>query len=104
MPRVNDPENFQYRVNFAAQVIANRRTKTRNFDSCFENYDGDEVVVALMRRAKKNQKLAENMPRYLDMEYAKKAYERLKDKNLAESARETRNRCKKEFEKWLKSL
>lgn len=40
MSRLNDPENFRGRVNYAAQVIAYGRRPTRAFDNCFENYDG----------------------------------------------------------------
>lgn len=65
MASLND--DFKARVNFAANVIANGRTATRNFSSCFENNDGDAVVTALYRRAKANPdgKLAANIWRYL---------------------------------------
>lgn len=68
MSALNRPDNFSGRVNYAAAVIADRREPTRNFDNCFENWDGDVVATALWRRAQKNTRLAENMPRYLSME------------------------------------
>ena len=68
MSALNRPDNFAGRVNYAAAVIADRREATRNFDNCFENWDGDVVAVALWRRAQRNPRLAENMPRYLSME------------------------------------
>ena len=46
-------EDFQYRVNYAAQCIR-RGITSRRRDACYENNDGDLVVVALMRRARKN--------------------------------------------------
>ena len=51
MSRLNDPENFRGRVNYAAKVIAYGRRPTRAFDNCFENYDGDEVATAILRRS-----------------------------------------------------
>jgi hypothetical protein len=54
--KTTDPEAFQYRVNYAVQCFL-KNIKSRNFDNCFEMFDGDAVVVALMRRAFKNTKL-----------------------------------------------
>lgn len=53
--------DFESRVNFAAAVISRDGAKTRNFDTCFEMYDGDEVVTLLYRRSLTNPKLAENL-------------------------------------------
>lgn len=52
-------DNFIGRVNYAAQCIT-RQTGIggRTFDTCFEMNDGDAVVTALVRRAKKNERLA----------------------------------------------
>ena len=58
MSRLNDPENFHGRVNYAAKVIAYGRRPTRAFDNCFENYDGDEVATVILRRSRKNARLA----------------------------------------------
>ena len=60
-------DDFQYRVNMAASYISQGRSTSRSFDGCFENYDGDAVVVALYRRAqnKPDGKLARNIWRYL---------------------------------------
>ena len=42
------------RVDHAIQCIMHGRTNQRDFDACFEMYDGDEVVSAIIRRAEKN--------------------------------------------------
>jgi hypothetical protein len=65
MPATNRPDSFAYRVNFAASVISSGRATTRNFDNCFENWDGDAVAVALYRRARKNPKLRAALWRYI---------------------------------------
>jgi hypothetical protein len=56
---------FSARVNCAAKWIASGRPTTRVFDSCFECYDGDAVVLALCRRAAKNERLRQGLPRYI---------------------------------------
>jgi hypothetical protein len=104
MSRLNDPDNFRGRVNYAAQVIAYGRRPTRAFDNCFENYDGDEVATALLRRSKKNARLAANLHRYLSMASIEAAAERLADvstRSLPEVARQTRARRRAEFNAWL---
>jgi len=50
---------FQYRVNFAAAYMMRGITNSRALDNCFEMFDGDLVVAALVRRAMKNRKLWE---------------------------------------------
>lgn len=55
---VYDRENFAGRVNYAADCFSRQRAiGTRHFDTCFEMADGDAVVTALVRRARKNPKL-----------------------------------------------
>jgi hypothetical protein len=49
------------RINYAARCIVSGHTGSRAFDTCFEMGDGDEVVSALVRRAKKNQRLASRL-------------------------------------------
>lgn len=101
MSRLNDPENFRGRVNYAAQVIAYGRRPTRAFDNCFENYDGDEVATVILRRSKKNARLAANLHRYLNMVSIEAAADRLADvptRGLPEVARQTRTRQKAEFD------
>lgn len=56
---------FTYRVNYAADVIASARRTSREFDNCFENGDGNQVVAALVQRAQKNERLAANLWRYI---------------------------------------
>lgn len=104
MSRLNDPENFRGRVNYAAHVIAYGRRPTRAFDNCFENYDGDEVATAILRRSKKNACLAANLHRYLSMASIEAAADRLAEvptRELPEVARRTRARQKVEFNAWL---
>jgi hypothetical protein len=65
---IHELEGFWDRVNFASAVIARNGEPTRNFDTCFEMYDGDAVAAAVVRRAKANPDgpLARNLfPRYL---------------------------------------
>jgi hypothetical protein len=101
LSRLNDPENFAGRVNYAAKVIAEGRNTSRAFDNCFENYDGDEVAAALVRRAEKNPRLAANLFRYINRDTATAAAERLKGKNLAQEARATRARRRAESEAYF---
>lgn len=104
MSRINDPENFRGRVNYAAKVIAYGRRPTRAFDNCFENYDGDEVATAILRRSKKNARLAANLQRYLSLASIEAAAERLANvptRKLPEIARQTRARRKAEFDVWF---
>lgn len=104
MSRLNDPENFRGRVNYAAKVIAYGYRPTRAFDNCFENYDGDEVATAILRRSRKNARLAANLERYLGLASIEAAAERLADvptRKLPDIARQTRARRKAEFDAWL---
>lgn len=50
---------YQYRVNFAANYMMRGITNSRALDNCFEMFDGDFVVTALVRRAMQNRKLWE---------------------------------------------
>ncbi|MFO0958236.1 MAG: hypothetical protein U0800_12555 [Isosphaeraceae bacterium] len=90
MSVLNKPENFAGRVRHAASVISLGKGTGRAFDGCFENYDGDAVAAALMRRAEKNERLRANLFRYINQQSATEAYERYKGRNLVEVARELR--------------
>ena len=57
MASVYDVENFSGRVNYAAACFVRGTTDTRHFDTCFEMWDGDAVVVALTRRSWRNPRL-----------------------------------------------
>jgi tRNA-dihydrouridine synthase len=75
MSRTTQDDAFQYRVDFAASVISSGERTTRNFDNCFEMYDGDAVAVAVYRRAMHNPKLRRNIWRYITREsVVKKAW------------------------------
>jgi len=93
MPSVYDPENFQGRVNLAAQYILRGSQTTRHFDACFEMADGDAVVAALYRRALKNPNLMEKMPKYLSMDSVKGIADSLANiptRRLKDAARDMR--------------
>lgn len=79
-------DDFQARVNFAARVISEGRATTRKFDSTCENNDGDAVVAALIRRAEKNERLRNNLFRYIAKDSALEAHEKYKGQNLVEVA------------------
>lgn len=68
MPSVYNPDNFQGRVNLAAQYMLRGSRTTRHFDTCFEMWDGDIVATALWRRAQRNFRLMERLPKYLSVE------------------------------------
>ncbi len=59
---------FDRRVTVAATHISKGHPSTRHFDSCFENFDGDAVALALYLRTLKrpDTKLAKNIWKYLD--------------------------------------
>lgn len=104
MSRLNDPENFRGRVNYAAKVIAYGRRPTRAFDNCFENHDGDEVATVILRRSRKNARLAANLQRYLSLSSIEAAADRLAEvptRKLPEVARQTRARRRAEFDAWF---
>lgn len=64
----------QYRIDFACKVILSGRSPQRSFDNCFENDDCDKVAAGVYKRALKNPKIMESMPRYLGIESCKKSY------------------------------
>lgn len=107
MSALNSPENFAGRVAYAAATISAGNRSTRSFDNCFENYDGDEVAVAVYRRALKNPKLMANFSRYLSLNTVLPCVEKLKDvatRDLPAVAAETRARRRRErdetFARW----
>ena len=66
--RIHEPDGFWDRVSFACAVVAHSARTTRQFDTCFEIFDGDAVAAAVVRRAKARPDgpLARNLfPRYL---------------------------------------
>jgi len=54
---VYDPGNRKARVDYAVRCIVCGRTRSRRFDTCFEMYDGAEVVHGILLRARKNSRL-----------------------------------------------
>lgn len=63
MPSVYDDNNFIGRVNYAAQCFMRGISNSRHFDTCFEMFDGEAVVTALVRRCEKNSRLKEAISR-----------------------------------------
>ncbi|PSH60886.1 hypothetical protein [Phyllobacterium sophorae] len=99
-----DPDGFAARVNYAARIIAEGRKPQRAFDACFEQHDGDEVVTALVRRARRNPKLSANLYRYLNETSVQEAAERLqavKSRQLARIARKKREAAQAAFDEWF---
>lgn len=90
MSTLNEPDNFIGRVNYAAAVISAGRRPTRSFDNCFENWDGDAVAAALMRRAEKNERLREKLPRYINIGMATKNHADYAGRDLKKVSRELR--------------
>jgi hypothetical protein len=106
MPRINDPENFHGRVNFAALIISQGRPTSRGFDGCFENHDGDAVATALYRRAQARPEsaLARNLWRYLGRESVEAvALDNAHRTNLAAWSRELRARAARQFAEFMKA-
>lgn len=85
---VYDPEAFEERVNYAASVISKGIVPVngRHFDTCFEMFDGDYVVAALVRRTlhNPNSKLAQNLFQFLTRDSAIQHYEETKHLTRAE--------------------
>ena len=102
MSRLNDPENFAGRVNYAAAVLVRNgglgpNGSTRGFDNCFENSDGEVVAAALARRAQKNERLRAALYKAIDAKYVEQAVaEYGAVRNLAVAARELRAKRKAE--------
>lgn len=104
MSRLNEPDNFRGRVAYAAKVIASGRAPTRAFENCFENYDGDEVSVAILRRAAHNPRIAANLDRYISRKLAEACAARMlhvPTRKLPALAAETRARRKAESDAWF---
>lgn len=107
-------EDFHGRVNYAIACFRRGRQATRNrgFDDCFEMYDGDLVVTAIVRRAQADAELYEAIGRawvgYDDedpkfpKDWLATAEKYSNVTNLAGAAREMRARAKTEFDERMK--
>jgi hypothetical protein len=62
-----DNDGFNRRLQFAASFISLGRPTTRTFDSCFENFDGDVIALALYLRSLKrpDTQMARNLWKYI---------------------------------------
>lgn len=95
-------DDFNARVNFAASYISGGKPTTRRFDSCFENNDGDAVVVALYRRtrARPDTALARNLWRYIARSSVIPAvwrHRRIRTQNLPNLAAQMREQSRRTF-------
>lgn len=76
MHRVNPyTGTMQDRVNFACAFVLSGRDTTREFDTCFEMGDGEEVAARIYRRALSNPTLMDAARRYLSLDLLRRAYE-----------------------------
>ena len=57
MSRAIDAETARERANIAAAYIRRGVTHTREFDNCFEMYDGSAVVHYLLRKAERDPRI-----------------------------------------------
>ena len=102
MASVYDDDNFSGRVNLAANYMIKGYSTTRHFDTCFEMYDGDVVACALYRRALKNPKLADAIPKYLNQSMREETlarYSNISTRGLTEEARKIREEMRNKFGK-----
>lgn len=106
---VHEPEAFQGRVDYAAQCML-RGTNTRHRDTCFEMWDGDLVVAALVRRCNKNTKLKDAVIKSFGGTFpqswieAAAKYAHLPRNKLADEARAVRAKAKASCEQYWKEL
>lgn len=95
---VYDSERFHERVNYAARCLLAGSTSSRAFDTCFEMFDGDMVVTALVRRAEQQPHLSQAIIDWYSKDekfpqtWIDAAAKYVNVTNLAAKAREIRNR------------
>jgi hypothetical protein len=110
---VDKYENFHGRVNYAIRCFFRGRsaTQTRSFDDCFEMHDGDLVVTAIVRRARRDSDLYQAIGRawvsYDDedpqfpADWLTTAAKFSHVRNLAGAARQMRSARRQEFQEWF---
>lgn len=93
--------DFQTRVNRAAAAFVRgpgRDGFSRSVDQCFEEFDGDYVCLALIRRAQKNERLRVAVGRYLAPDVVEQVTAELGHvKNIAEAAASCREKARASF-------
>jgi hypothetical protein len=77
MRDVYDSKEQHDRVDFACRVILRGSETNRNFDGCFEMNDCRQVAAHVYRRALKNPRLMQALPRYLHLETCREDYEKI---------------------------
>ena len=106
------PETFPNRVEYAAICILNQTTRSREFDNCFEMYDGDVLVAALIRKAETQPELrtaialwqSHGKSQELPDEWLQAAAKYCDVNNLTKRARQVRARRSKEARHTVDSL
>lgn len=102
MSKLNQPENFAGRVNYAALAMLRGQRSTRALDNCFENADADAVCAALVRRARSNPALAAALPKYIGPHMLAEAdsLAQKSPREIATAAAEMRRRRREEMDAW----
>lgn len=106
------PKSFQQRVNYAAQCILNQQTRSREFDSCFEMFDGDLVAAAIVRRCEVDDVLRAALANWqshgrsseIPAEWLEAAAKYKDVSNLARKARSVRQQQERETEKMHRTM
>lgn len=58
LPRMYEPEEFDYRLRYAVRTILRDRIVDEGlFNTCFEMGDGEEIIQTILRRGLKNSRL-----------------------------------------------
>lgn len=95
MSRLNIPENFAGRVDYATKCLVRGPGAggfSRSFDNCFENNDGEVVMAALARRALKNPRLLGGIRKWFAESYVSDCVNKYAGVPcLADAARRRRN-------------
>lgn len=99
MPSVYDTDAFSTRVSYAKRCILTGHTGGRSFDTCFEMYDGDFVMIRLWQEAENNPSLADRLKGY-GTTNCRELYEKIRHmtpRQIAALAREHRDGKLQEF-------
>lgn len=101
------PDTLNARVNTVCAYMLEDRRTDRNFDSCFEMYDGDIVAVAIYRRAQNNNVLQQRLYKYLCIHATNNAvtkYQHCTDDDLPSIAQQLRKRGEENAERRFREM
>jgi hypothetical protein len=96
-------DNYPARVEFAERCFREGVSNSRDLDSCFEMYDGDAVVVALVRKTRTDPQLRRGIAAQWSGEFPARwletahRYRTVPDKKLVKLATELRAAAAKGF-------